>query len=908
MHQKLRAALMLLILPAAAAAEEPRGPGTAPAPAPGQGADEDDDIVVIGMRARGSVEGSIPPETTLDPRDIRALGASSLAEVLGELGPQLRSARGRGGERPVVLINGKRVAGFSEIRDIPPEALARVEVLPEDVALSYGFRADQRVVNFVLRPRFRAVTGEARVGGPTAGGRTEIELSTVLFRVRDDTRLLVSGQWQQRSRLLESVRDIRPTATLASLEGTVAGTLPGGEIDPALSALVGESVAFATVPAAAATGLAPLGAWAAGANVAGNSDVARLRTLLPDTRDGSLAVSISRPLGARTQASLSARLDASRSDSLLGLAVADLAVPAGNPFSPFGSDVRLLRLIEAPGPLARRSDGWSGRLSAAFNGDVGAWRWSLTASHDHGENRTKTGRGLDLGAVSAAIAAADPGLNPFAADSLVGPALIDRARSLSDTSVLDGVVNGRLFDTAAGGLSATFKAGLEHRAQRSRSTRGGLAQQADLERSQARAQASFDLPIASRRRDVLAPLGDLSVNLNLSVDWLSDFDTLGSLGGGLRWRPAEALSLDASVTLEEGAPGIRQLGDPVIATPNVRVFDFATGQTVEVTRTEGGNPALDRDRRRVLQLGASLRPITTQDLTLRASYVDSRITGPVYGFPEPTAEIEAAFPERFQRDADGRLLAFDSRPVNFDKQDRREIRWGFNLSRPIRPTAAERAAFAQRQADWQARRREAEAAGLPLPPPPPGVGPPDGGRPGGGPGRRGSGGGGGPEGRAQLSLFHTWKLVERIRIREGVPELDLLDGSAVGSRGGVPRHEIEGRLGLNKSGLGGRLALNWQSATEVRRDPGGLPDARDLRFSPLSTLNLRLFVDVGQQWRFVRDNPWARGVRLSLAVDNLADSRLTVRDRAGNTPLNYQPDLLDPVGRRLELSVRKVFL
>jgi hypothetical protein len=33
-----------------------------------------------------------------------------------------------------------------------------------------------------------------------------------------------------------------------------------------------------------------------------------------------------------------------------------------------------------------------------------------------------------------------------------------------------------------------------------------------------------------------------------------------------------------------------------------------------------------------------------------------------------------------------------------------------------------------------------------------------------------------------------------------------------------------------------------------------------------------------------------------------------VRDPTGAVPINFQPDLLDPLGRTLRLSVRKVFL
>jgi hypothetical protein len=33
-----------------------------------------------------------------------------------------------------------------------------------------------------------------------------------------------------------------------------------------------------------------------------------------------------------------------------------------------------------------------------------------------------------------------------------------------------------------------------------------------------------------------------------------------------------------------------------------------------------------------------------------------------------------------------------------------------------------------------------------------------------------------------------------------------------------------------------------------------------------------------------------------------------VRDAAGNVPRNFQPDLLDPLGRTIKISFRKLFL
>ncbi|MDX5393135.1 MAG: hypothetical protein LPJ86_04860 [Caulobacteraceae bacterium] len=120
------------------------GPGLA------QEADLDDpfdtevaEVVVSGSRAPpGSVIGDISPELTLSPREIRAYGAASVTELLQALAPQTGSGQGSGG-RPAILINGGRISGFSEIRDLPTEAIARVEILPEEVSLKYGYPAEQ---------------------------------------------------------------------------------------------------------------------------------------------------------------------------------------------------------------------------------------------------------------------------------------------------------------------------------------------------------------------------------------------------------------------------------------------------------------------------------------------------------------------------------------------------------------------------------------------------------------------------------------------------------------------------------------------------------------------------------------------------------------------------------------------
>jgi iron complex outermembrane recepter protein len=168
--------------------------------------DDVDTIVVTAQR--GTVLGDIPPEVQLGEEDIRAIGAGSIAELLEALGPQTASNRGRGGGRPVVLLNGRRISGFSEIRNLPPEAIERVDILPEEAALRYGFRADQRVVNFVLKPNFQAVTAEAQYGLATAGGRNSYGADLGIVQIQGTGRWNVDFEYREEGALFESEREL----------------------------------------------------------------------------------------------------------------------------------------------------------------------------------------------------------------------------------------------------------------------------------------------------------------------------------------------------------------------------------------------------------------------------------------------------------------------------------------------------------------------------------------------------------------------------------------------------------------------------------------------------------------------------------------------------------------------------
>ena len=939
------AALWIGAMPVAAFAQaqpEP-APSPAPAPAPAPAAQDDEDIVVTG-ELRGAVQGDIKPELVLGPADIRAYGVSSISELITELGPQTRSGRGRDGGAPVILLNGRRISSFAELRDIPVEAIERTEILPEEASLKLGYQADQRVVNIVLRPRFRAITIEATGGMPTAGGFVNNRASIDVLKISRKGRVNLDVQYNGSSGLLESERDVLPTTTaLFDFQGNITAPaalgVPAGttEIDPALSAIAGTPLTIAGVPASAAGASQPLSAFANGRNT---SDVSSYRTLMAPneqlTINGVWSPNISRTMTA----SFNARLDVNNRESLLGLPGVTLQLPAGNPYSPFTRPVQLSRYIDGQLPLRRNNSGRTAHLGFTFNGDAKPWRWSLTGNYDRVTSRSVTDTGIDVSGLQSRLSANDPTFNPFAPIALTGIGMrpADRTESTSSVGSLDALVSGPVAKLPGGDINVALRVSGRTTDFDSDSFRAGISRQGNVARDTASSQLNIDVPIANRQRGGLTAIGNFSLNGNIQVEQLSDFGTLITTGYGAVWSPVPKVRLIASVTDEEGAPSPNQLGDPTVTTPNARVFDYVRGETVDITAITGGNPNLGSDSRHVMKVGINISPITDSPLNFRADYVKSTTYNQISAFPSPTAEVEAAFPQRFVRDATGRLLSVDYRPVNFQRAEHEELRWGVNWSAPLGSSIEKQ--FQKRRADYEAAREKAERDGTPPPPNtfqrpgqqgqqgqqgqggqqgqqgqrPPQTGFFSNGGGGRGPGAGGGRGGGFGQlggrngllaGRIQLSLYHTIHLKELVVIGPGLPDLDLLGGSATGSRGGQPRHEVEAQAGVTKDGYGLRLTGKWQSGTEVRS--GTLNSGNTLDFSSLGTFNLRAFVDLSQQLRLVRKHRWMLGTRVTLSVDNIFDARLRVTDQNGVVPLSYQPDLLDPQGRVIRISVRKLF-
>lgn len=820
---------------------------------------ENEDIVVTAERLRGSVITEVPPIVELDADDVASYGVSSIEDLVEELSSQTTSNRGRGSGRPIVLINGQRTSGFRDIRDLPPEAIKSVQVFPEEVALQYGYAPDERVINFILQDNYTGFGAEAEYGVPTRGDQGKAELESTFTNIGENSRLNLNIEYETQTAITEAERGI-------------------------IQDEAGDLV-----------------------------NLGQFRTLSAPSDNVEFNGNYSRTFANGTSLSFNGGYIYDKSRALLGLASGTLDIPATSPFAQSASDESLFRYFTQFGPLRKTVETNTFQGGAALNGVSSGWRWSLTADYAREETETETDNSGDISALQAAIDAGTA--DPFATDfgALLSSPITDEARSVSNTLESLATISGALITLPSGSVTTTLRGGYSREDLDSRDITSGVTTLSSLGRDNFNAGISIDIPIADENIDVTEAIGELSINGNLGYSELSDFGGLVEFGFGLNWEPLDGLVFTASAIGEEAAPTIQQLGNPIIVTPNVTTFDFTNGETVLTSITTGGNLDLPTEKRRDIKLAVNYSPNWLDGMTFLGEYIRNNSENVASDFPLLTEEIEAAFPDRVTRDDSGRLVAIDQRPVNYSNVRSESIRYGLEFSKR----------FGQRRGGRGLRGAGGggPSAGDGGPPPddagPPGDGPPpeggseagrsESGRAGaraGGPPR---GGGGGPAGRGsgrwRVSAYHTVHLDERVLIRPGVEELDLLDGSAIGSTGGQPRHEFELEGRWFNNGIGFRVQAEHQTATRV---DGGLTSS-DLRFSDLTTLNLRAFINLDDRGTLTERFKFLKGSRIAFRIDNIFDDIQDVRDSDGLIPLSYQPGFVDPIGRYVEVSFRKRF-
>ena len=803
------------------------------------------DVVVNGHR--GSAVTDIEPLTTLDGQAIEGTGATSMTELLRILQPMTRSVDGND---PIFLLNAQRVSGYEEIGALPPEAIEKIEVMPEQVALKFGYPPTRRLVNFITKPRFRGMDVSANAGTTTEGGSSTAGTVATLTRITNGRRLTLGGEYRHTDPLRQSRRSIAPDpANPFDAIGNVTGTLDG-EIDPALTAAAGQPVFVAAVPADPAS-RSDLSAYIAGANQPRSFDLGPYRTLVARNDTFKANAVLATPIAKGISGSFTLTAERKRDRSLQGLPALQILLPADNPYSPFARDILLYRYVTGVAPLRQRSTTTTVHAGALLRGVIRGWNWDLGATLDQNDIANRSERGLDIGAVDRAIA---NGADPFGAfdPSLLANRLVQRSHSDSRKIEIKGVARGVALHLPAGDLSVTATVEAE-RATAHTTARGFSDSDVSIGRTRLEAGVSLDVPLASADMGVLPFLGQLSVNVSANVRHVEGYGDLSDAEYGLTWGPLPGLQLIGSIKQYGVAPEMGQRSLPTVRTENVPFFDFSTGQSIFVTTVTGGNPNLLAEQKRIRSLTVNYKPFANRNLILGLNYEEDVLRNPTMQITALTPATAAAFPDLFVRDAAGRLTTVFLRPVNFYRERRRSLAAQFNYYGQI---------------------------GKPPP----------------------TGASAKPRPRANfyLGMAFTPMLYDQLQLRPGLPKLDLLDGETIDASATRRRLGLYGWGGLNYEGLGLNFNEQWIGGTRIR---GGTPQT-DLYFAPLLKLDLTVNAALG---KLLAHESWAHKTTLSIQLANPFNARQRVRDADGLTPNRYQPNYLDPLGRTVKVTLRKLF-
>ena len=878
-------------------------------------------IVVTGERIRGQLIVDQPPIAEYDAEDIAAFGGSSIADIIDAIEPATGGARGgRGGGRPVFLINGIRVSSPREFRSYPPESIAKVEVFAEEVAQRFGYDPDQRVVNIVLKNDYAALTLEGELEAPARGGYWRNEEEATYLKIANGARLNFNLDIEDTSMLTEAERGF-----------VVPSSIPGIADEAPFRSLVADS-------------------W----QVEGTANYARAFI--------------------DSGASLSLNATASRAENTSFSGLRDTGTGIGVIERRGQTDT-----LSLGGSYGRRFGGWQATFTSdaiLANSDTEIDR-STGAGFETAQSRTRTivnkatftGYPVELpaGEISTTI---DLGLDWKRLSSM-------DSRSVSDVSVtrrrLDGGVNLNIpiarRDGAWGAIgtaSLNLSAGAEDL-----SDFGGLAnwtvginwspfEKLNLQATRIWREAAPGISALANPRidEVNVPVFDFATGENVFATVTTGgnpalgAETQSDWKFGANWElPLEGARLQVDY-------GINRSRDVTLTAPAFTAA-FEEAFPDRVTRNGAGELlAIDRrpltlyeTRSRTLSFGLSMRgriggsqrgeggsgrgsrpaaaavapanaatpgaggPGTegrTFDPARFAALREQFCASPAGTVPDlsqlpermrarlldaegnPDAERIAALRERLcsaeGEAATGRFAAMRealcAEPPQIDKlpERMRERLMGENGEVDAEKLAAARARMcsapaAGDSAQGQRGGRSGGAAATPF--------------------GRGRGGGGG---RYFLSLTHTIALQNEVTLAAGGPVLDQLDGFVLGS-GALPRHSSRLEGGLFFDGYGLRLSGNYIGEAELRGS--GLPGSSDLFFGDLVTFDLRLFANLGQILK--REEGIFKGMRLSFKVDNVFDGQRRVVDGQGLVPAAYDPRRLDPVGRYLGIDLRKMF-
>jgi len=257
------------------------------------GDDVIEEIVITGSRIRTGRQAPSIPIDTVTADDIKLSGFTNVEEVLNNMpqfvpertastnstadptatGAATLNLRGLGGQRSLVLVNGRRYTFFdssqrTDINNIPASLIERVEVVTGGASAVYGSDAIGGVVNFILKDNFEGAELRAQFNQTSEGDGNTADISLTLGGNFDDDKgnAVVVFNYLDRDSILTTDRKFSEQVLAdGNVNGSV-GLVPGGSSfvpNGRFQGIPSDPAVIATIPgldaALAAAGLTGIG-------------------------------------------------------------------------------------------------------------------------------------------------------------------------------------------------------------------------------------------------------------------------------------------------------------------------------------------------------------------------------------------------------------------------------------------------------------------------------------------------------------------------------------------------------------------------------------------------------------------------------------------------------------------------
>ncbi|HMP63112.1 MAG TPA: TonB-dependent receptor plug domain-containing protein, partial [Phenylobacterium sp.] len=187
-----------------------------------------EEVVVTGSFIARTPEDAALPVDVIGTQELERRGSPSMVQLIktipssgAVIGENNRFGAGNGaatinlrnlnstvtGPRTLVLLNGRRVGsttralGSVDVNMLPNSAIARVEVLKDGAAATYGSDAIAGVVNFITRNSFNGLELSGQYQA-IQGSDGDFELGAIWGWQGDRSNLMITGDYPQTARAI----------------------------------------------------------------------------------------------------------------------------------------------------------------------------------------------------------------------------------------------------------------------------------------------------------------------------------------------------------------------------------------------------------------------------------------------------------------------------------------------------------------------------------------------------------------------------------------------------------------------------------------------------------------------------------------------------------------------------------